>query len=444
MPAVRRAPCSDPPAMWQDARNLSGWNTMRIHHTYLSRTPASRELGERAEAVMPAGETRAAGYHAPYPLTLVRGDGARVWDLDGNEYFDVICNYTSLVHGHNYAPIVEAATNAIRRGTAWPARNLHQVELAELLANRVASVDSVRFCNSGTEAGMLALQVARAATGRTKLLMARGGYHGSHEAFVAGGASAPAWEHTLTAKWGDAAGFEAVLTERGHEIAAVFLEGAPGGIGYAPPEFFTRVQAAASKAGAVFVLDEVITFRMSTGGYQKELGIRPDLTMFGKLIGGGFPVGAIGGRRDLMDLLDPRRGVFSHSGTFNGNPVTTAAGVVSVRELTPERIAIMAGQAEELDGRLKAAAAAAALDVTVRRIGSLLHITFNAASPDPEAARAVNEKNGLFHLAAMNRGVYLSARGLMSLSTVLTEADLDSIAERLGEAIGDVAAEAAE
>jgi glutamate-1-semialdehyde 2,1-aminomutase len=392
---------------------------------------------------MPAGETRASGYHAPHPLTLVRGNGARLWDIDGNEYFDLIVNYTSLVHGHNYPPIVAAATRAIGNGTAWPARNPHQVELAEALVERVASVDSVRFCNSGTEAAMLALTVARAATGRTKLLMARGGYHGSHEAFVAGGANGGAWEHTLTATWGDSGSFEEALSARGAEVAAVFLEAAPGGIGTAPADFFPRVIAAAEKAGAVFVLDEVITFRMSTGGYQRTVDISPDLTMFGKLIGGGFPVGALGGRRELMDLLDPRRGVFSHSGTFNGNPVTTAAGVVSVRELTAERIAIMEGQAEELEQALRAADGGG-LDFRVRRLGSLLHAGFAAAPGDAEAAGRAARANALFHLAAMNRGVYFSARGLMALCTVVTDTDIASIAERLSEAVEAASREAAQ
>lgn len=413
---------------------------MAIESTYLERTPGSHEFGLRAEAVMPAGETRASGYHAPYPLTLVRGDGPRVWDIDGNEYLDLICNYTSLAHGHNYRPIVEAATKAVASGTAWPARNPHQVELAELLVDRVASVESVRFCNSGTEAAMLALQVARAATGRTKLLLAQGGYHGSHEAFVASGRQA--WDNTLTAPWGDAAAFEAILSDRGDEIAAVFLEGAPGGVGAAPADFLPRVQAAAARAGAVFVLDEVITFRMSTGGYQRTLGVTPDLTMFGKLIGGGFPVGALGGRRDLVNLLDPRKGIFNHSGTFNGNPVTTAAGVVSVNELSAERIAIMEGQAEELDAALRRAADTLGLGLAVRRIGSLLHLSLGAN--ETELAREPARANALFHLAAMNRGVYLSARGLMALCTVLTDTDLAATTERLGEALADVQAELAQ
>jgi len=414
---------------------------MTILETYLARTPASAEIGPRAERVMPAGETRAAGYHAPYPLTLARALGTRTWDLDGNEYFDLNYNYTSLVHGHGYAPILETVERVIREGTAWPARNLHQVELAELIVDRVASVDLVRFCNSGSEAAMLALLIARTATGRRKVLMARHGYHGSHEAFLHGGGGAPGdWPDTILAPFGDADAFEAVLAEHGDEIAAVFLEPAQGGVFTAPAEFFRRVQAATTKAGAVFVLDEVITFRQSTGGMQKYLGLNPDLTMFGKIIGGGFPVGAVGGRRDLMENLDPRRAIINHSGTFNGNPVTAAAGVVSVRELTAERIAIMAGQAEELEGKLQASAARRNLPMTTRREGSLLGVSFTRGELSPRGGPNPLATN--FHLAGLNRGLYFSSRGLLVLPSILAEGDLAELADRFDAVLEDVASEA--
>jgi glutamate-1-semialdehyde 2,1-aminomutase len=416
-----------------------------IEDAYIARTPGSAAIGPRAERVMPAGETRAAGYHRPYPLTLERGNGARVWDIDGNEFIDLTNNFTSLVHGHAYPPIVEAAERAIRGGTAWPARNPHQVDLAELLVERVPSVEMVRFCNSGTEAAMLAMQVARTVTGRKKVLMARYGYHGSHEVFEHGfmADTMDPWPHTLTAEYGNAASFEAILTEEGDDIAAVFLEGVMGsaGIVSAPREFFTTVQAATAAAGAVFVLDEVITFRMSTGGQQRLLGIEPDLTMFGKLIGGGFPVGAIGGRRDLMSVLDPRSGKLFHSGTFNGNPVTTAAGTVSVRELTAERIAIMDGQAEELETAMKASAARHGLPFSVRRASSLLNVYFAETPPSANLKRADGRAAALFHLAGMNHGLYFASRGMIVLSTVLTDSDIREVAQRADAAIADVAAE---
>lgn len=205
--------------------------TSPIEQAYIARTPQSAAMGPRAQKVMPAGETRAAGYHLPYPLTLSHGKGSVLTDIDGNDYIDLSNNFTSLLHGHAYPPIVEAVSRVIGAGTAWPARNNTQIELAELIAGRVPSIDLVRFCNSGSEANMLALHVARVHTGRLKVLTATYGYHGSHEAFEAGffgNQGSHSWPHTITAPWGDAAAFEQVLAEHGHEIAAVFLEGFMG------------------------------------------------------------------------------------------------------------------------------------------------------------------------------------------------------------------------
>ncbi|MGH2897215.1 MAG: aspartate aminotransferase family protein, partial [Solirubrobacteraceae bacterium] len=357
---------------------------------------------------MPGGDTRAAGYHAPYPLTLDRGKGAKVWDVDGNEYWDLLCNYTSLVHGHGFAPIVEAARGALETGTAWPARNVQQIALAELLCDRVDSVDRVRFCNSGSEANMLALHVARIATGRPKILMARYGYHGSHEDFEAGTgrshAHVPGADATLTAAYGDLASFESVLRDHGSQIAAVFVEAVmgAGGVVSAPPVFFAGLLEATHRAGAILVLDEVITLRLAVGGHQRTLGLRPDLTTFGKLIGGGFPVGAVGGRQELMSLLDPRTLKMFHSGTFNGNPVTCAAGVASVSHLTADRI----GELDRLGGRLAdgltTAAASAHLPFSLRRVGSLFNLYLQAEPPAANPLRSDTAEIALLHLAGMN------------------------------------------
>lgn len=397
---------------------------------------------------MPAGETRAAGYHSPYPLTLAGGMGSIVTDLDGNEYIDLSNNFTSLLHGHAYPPIVEAVSRVIGNGTAWPARNTTQIELAELIVDRVPSVDLVRFCNSGSEANMLALHVARVHTGRLKVLTAKYGYHGSHEAFEAGffgNSGSHAWPHTITAPWGDAAAFEQVLAEQGHEIAAVFLEGFMGSSGLidAPPEFFNRVIAAAHAAGAVFVLDEVISLRMSTGGHQSNLGISPDLTTMGKIIGGGYPVGAVGGSAEMMSLLDPGRGKIFHSGTFNGNPVTTAAGVVSFGHLTSDAVTVMARQAEHLEHRLTAAAAAAGVPFSCRRVGSLLNIYAAATPPVANIIREDAATMRLIHLAGMNHGMYFASRGLLVLNTQMSDALIDDIGDRFEAVYDDVAAELA-
>jgi glutamate-1-semialdehyde 2,1-aminomutase len=416
-----------------------------IEGTYRLRTPRSAELHARARRSLPGGNSRQAAYWAPYPLTVARGRGSRLTDVDGNEYLDLLYNYTSMVHGYAYPPILEAVDLAA--GTGWAANNAAMVELAELIAGRVASIESIRFTNSGTEAGLLALTVARELTGRHKVLMARGGYHGSLPEFESGtlGKPGPA---TLLADYGDLQSFERVLGEHGRDIAAVFVEPVQGagGVLRGTPAFLNGLRDAAHHAGALFVLDEVITFRLSTGGIQAELGVDPDLTMLGKIIGGGFPVGAVGGKREHMDVFEPERMRALHSGTYNANPVTMAAGVVSVRELTAERIERMHRLAERLERGLVAAAERAGLPIRVRRVGSLLAI--GVASPVARAAPAdppaPDPTPARFHLAALNHGLMFAPRGMMALATVLDEAAIDEAVERAAAAMADVASEVGE
>jgi glutamate-1-semialdehyde 2,1-aminomutase len=412
-----------------------------IEERYRAATEKSAQLTKRAERVMPGGDTRTTTYHRPYPLTLKRGEGAFVWDVDGNKYIDLIGNYTSLVHGNAYPPIVEAVSKAVRDGSSWPARSEAQIELATLLCERVESVDRVRFCNSGTEAGMLAAHVARRLTGRKLILMARYGYHGSYDDLEIGLAGQDG-ERTMLADFGEATVFEALLSERGAEIAAVFLEPILGSAGIVEPpaEFLGRVAEAAHSAGAMFVLDEVITLRLAEGGGQQIFDVKPDLTMFGKIIGGGFPVGALGGSEEVMSAFDPRnRGTIFHSGTFNGNPVTCAAGVVSVRELTQARIDKMAKQAERLAAELARAAGQVGLPFSVRHYGSLMNVFFLKEPPPATIAREDARAIASFHLAALNQGLFLAPRGMIALSTVITDEVLSEICARAAKAMADVA-----
>ena len=213
------------------------------------------------------------------------------------------------------------------------------------------------------------------------------------------------------------------------------------GLVSAPTEFFQRVIDATHRAGAVFVLDEVISLRMNTGGHQVNLGITPDLTTMGKIIGGGYPVGAVGGRADLMSLLDPGRGKIFHSGTFNGNPVTTAAGIVSYGHLTSDNIAVMASLAERLEGHLADGAAAAGVPFACRRIGSLLNVYASPVAPAANIVREDADAMRLLHLAGMNHGLYFASRGFIVLNTQMTEAQIDEAGERFAAAYRDVAAE---
>lgn len=412
-----------------------------IERTFRERTPRSADHAAAAARVMPGGDTRAAGHHPPYQLTLVRGAGPWLTDVDGHRYLDLIGNFTSLVHGNAYPPIIVAARRAMEDGTNWPARNVHAVALAEEIVARVPSVEQLRFTNSGSEATMVAVEIARVATGRRLVLMARYGYHGSAPHFEVGthGHEGP---ETLVATYGAAAEFTAILAERGEEIAAVILEPVmgSGGLLAASADFLVAVQQAARAAGALLILDEVITLRLSTGGAQQLLGVRPDLTAMGKIIGGGFPVGAVGGRGDLMALCDPSRPRLFHSGTFNGNPVTTAAGLVSLQHLDQEQIDGMSTRAASLEDVLAKAAADAGLPLSVRRAGSMLQLFFSPSPPAATSLRTDGELITAFHLAALNHGVFLAPRGLLALSTVLGDGHLDDAGARLSAAVADVAA----
>jgi len=416
----------------------------QIEQRYRQRTPRSGRLADAASAVMPGGDTRAAAHYEPHGVTLERGEGPFVWDADGHRHLDLSVNYTSLVHGHACPPVVEAIREWAGRGTAWSARCEPQIALAELLVERVASVDTVRFTNSGTEAAMLAIHIARLLTGPRKILMARHGYHGSMEETEIGllGVEGPS---TVLADHGDAAAFERVLEEHGGDIACALLEpvmGA-GGIVPSPPGFLARVATAARRAGSLFILDEVICFRLATGGAQSLHDVTPDLTMFGRLIGGGLPVGAVGGHADVMAVSDPRAGRMFVSGTFNGNPLTTAAGTVAVRELTGERIAVMHQLMDRLRLGLEASARRHGLPFAVHHAGSLLNVFFSPQAPRATIVREDAATMRLSHLACLNHGVFIAPRGMMALSTVVTDALVTEIVERADAAMADVAREAA-
>ncbi|MCP4188690.1 MAG: aminotransferase class III-fold pyridoxal phosphate-dependent enzyme [Gammaproteobacteria bacterium] len=409
---------------------------------YEQKTPGSRAEYDRAAKVVPGGNSRQAGFWAPYPLTIKSASGARVTDIDGNQYIDLLNNYTALVHGHAYGPITDAVAKQLGKGTCWAAINHAQTELAEQLTDRVASIDQVRFTNSGTEAGILALIIARAHTGRNKILMARGGYHGSLMEFDSGffGKEGPM---TYLGEYGDSGSFKQQLAKHGDEIAAVFVESVMGASGIIPAtsEFLNEVKQATNAAGALFVLDEVLTFRLATGGRQQTLGFEPDLTTFGKLIGGGFPVGAVGASRELMNIFDPTDLKAFHTGTFNANPITMVAGNVSVRELTAERIADMERLAILFKNGLLEIAQQVGLPLTINHVGSLLNLFFTESHSGIHHDRDDLDISRRFHLACLCEGLFIAPRGLMALSTVFDENLVEECLEKAKRAMQETASE---
>jgi glutamate-1-semialdehyde 2,1-aminomutase len=286
----------------------------------------SAQLSERLRRVLPAGDTRSATYYRPYPLALARGAGCEVWDVDGNRLIDLLNNFTSLIHGHSHPRIAAAIREQLELGTVFPAPNALQAELAERICARLASVEMVRYTNSGTESVIQAVRAARAYTGRVEIVKAIGGYHGSWEqvptTYETGNGGGESTEAALSAvgvpafvqdvvhmvPYNDPGPLEQLMQERGERIAALIFEPVLGhGVIAGDPEFFATARRLADEYGALLILDEVVTLRLAPGGYQSVLGVRPDLTTLAKIIGGGLPVGAVGGRGPTTATRSPWR-----------------------------------------------------------------------------------------------------------------------------------------
>jgi glutamate-1-semialdehyde 2,1-aminomutase len=410
-----------------------------IFRTYKTRTPKSAELALRRETLFPGGSFRPAVFHKPYPITLTHGEGVSVYDVDGNEYIDLNSTDSVLVHGHAYPPIVEAAQRAAANGSMWLGANGHADELAATIISRVDSVERVRFTNSGTESAMLAIKIARAITGRQKILMPKYGFNGTYEVTEAGSfrGGGPV---TYIAEFGNAESFEQVLADHGSEIACVIMEPVltAGGVITPPVGFTERVIQAAKSAGAVSILDEVVTSRLSVGGEQARQGVTPELTTFGKTIGGGFPVGAVGGSAAAMDVMHPITGSMWSGGTFHSNPVTAAAGVVSLNELTAGRIATMDRLCERLGTELAQAAAKNGVPFSYTIAGSMIQFYLDDHLPAFQPERKDEALLAAFLLACLNNGLVSSQRGWIALNTQFTDDVVSNVIERAGRAFADI------
>ncbi len=363
-----------------------------LEATYRKRTPQSRVAFERALASLPGGDTRSSMFDTPYPMFVSHGEGARLFDVDGNEYLDLVNNYTALIHGHAHPHIVRAISEQAARGACHGAPVELQTRFAEMISDRVPSMEQIRFGNSGTEAVLAAIRGARSFTGRARILKMEGGYHGQYDAaFVSmdPGPHPPDWpegvpdgpglspgltSEVLVAPFNDVVTTTSLIENHRHELAAVIVEPVLGAGGVIPAdsEFPAAIRDATRSAGIVLIFDEIVTLRLAVGGAQATYGVIPDLTTLGKIIGGGLPIGAFGGRADIMAHFDPRRpGYAAHSGTFNGNAVTMAAGIASLELLTPEVIARINALGGRLRRGMSAALADAGVTATVQGIGSL-------------------------------------------------------------------------
>lgn len=415
------------------------------------KTELSARLAERLQRVLPGGDTRSATFYPPFPAAFARGEGPYLFDVDGNRYLDFWNNFTSLAHGHAHPAVVRAIAEQAARGTAFPGPHAGQAELAERLQARLPSLELLRFTNSGTEAVMLAVRAARAVTGRDVIIKAEGGYHGFWEQVPMTQAASqllgiPESVARLTQRceYNDVASLSAVMSEHGASAAALILEPVmgSGGVIRGEAEFLRTARDLCDRYGALLIFDEVITFRLSPGGQQELLGIRPDLTALGKIIGGGLPVGATGGRAELLAHFDPRRpSSIGHSGTFNGNPLTVAAGIATLDLLDQTAITTINALGARLADGLRACFAAAGVPAAVNHVGSLVQIHLDRVAEVRRFADA-NPGSALLarlHRCALEQGLLFAGRGLFCTSTVMDEAFVDAglaaFARALSEAL---------
>jgi glutamate-1-semialdehyde 2,1-aminomutase len=354
---------------------------------------------ERARRLFPGGvnsPVRAFGAVGGEPRAIVRGQGSHVWDADGNELIDYVGSWGPMILGHAHPAVVAAVQAAAACGTSFGTPTPGEVELGEEIARAMPSIERLRFVSSGTEAAMSALRVARAFTGRGKIVKMAGGYHGHADALLvepgsgafgqpaSTGVTHGAAADTLVAPYNDADAVERLLTAG--EVAAVIVEPVAANMGVVPPlpGYLDALRALTARHGALLIFDEVITgFRVASGGAQERYGVTPDLTVLGKIIGGGLPVGAYGGRADLMRLVAPDGPVYQ-AGTLSGNPLAMAAGLATLAALTPSVYEGLEANSAELEAGLARTAAVAGADVRIARVASLLTVFF--AQPQRFAA----------------------------------------------------------
>jgi glutamate-1-semialdehyde 2,1-aminomutase len=422
---------------------LAGSLLSEAEARYVAANPESRRLHEQRARFMPGGNTRTTIHQPPFPLTIVRGEGARISDADGHEYIDFLGEYTAGLYGHSHPVIVEAIREALVDGIVLGAPNRYEAALAEAVCSRFPSVDLVRFCNSGTEANLLALSLARAVTECTGVLVFAGAYHGGILLFAHGVSPLNPPFEWIVGEYNDGEGATRVIAERAHDLAAVIVEPVQGAAGVIPgdPAFLLALREATATHGVLLVFDEVMTARLAPGGMQEVLGIGPDLTTLAKFVGGGLAFGAFGGRAELMSRFDPSRpDALQHGGTFNNDVLTMAAGAAGLtRVLTPREIERLNGFGDRLRDRLNFFASKRGIDFCSTGRGSLVGLHFapgpiRREAEVPEAA----ELRGLLHLHMLERGWSYGRRGFIALSLPLGEAEIDGFAAAVEEFLAEL------
>ena len=422
----------------------------------------SESLFARAQQLMPGGvnsPARAFGAVGGTPIIFERADGSSLYDVDGNRYIDYIGSWGPMILGHRHPAVLEALESALARGTSFGAPTPGENELAELIIEAVASVEKVRLVNSGTEATMSAVRLARGYTGRDLIVKFAGNYHGHVDSLlVAAGSSAATLsvpnspgvtagtsQDTLILEFNDCQALEEAFASHGDQIAGLIMEPIVGNMGCVPAssEFAQAVRQLTADAGALLIMDEVMTgFRVAYGGAQSLLQITPDLTTMGKIVGGGMPIGAYGGRADIMDHVLPVGKVFQ-AGTLSGNPIATAAGSATLKTLRDENpYPQLESQGAKLADGLAAAASAAGIPHQLQRVGSMMTLFFHTGPIDgwEQAAHCNTEQFSRYFWGLMDRGVYMpcSQYEALFISAAHSDEDIEQTIQAAGEVLASL------
>lgn len=444
-----------------------------VKKIYADARPNSLRLHQAACKYLPGGDTRTATFFLPFPNFIQRGEGAYMYDEDGFRLLDFQNNYTSLIHGHAHAQTVEAVREQIGKGSAYTAPFEKQIELSALLTERFPSIDLIRYTNSGTEANMHALRIARAYTGKAKIIKTEGGYHGTTDVFEASvdpnikkagtldqikvipesrGVSANALKDVLVVPFNDIERTRKMIVAHHEEAACIIIEPIMGSAGQITPDpaYLRFLREITEQYHIVLIFDEVVTGRLSTGGAQKYYGVTPDITTLGKIIGGGIPVGAFGGKREIMQMYDPREKKMYHSGTFNGNAITMAAGLATMKAYDAEAVSCINGLGTMFKEGVLKIYEKLGLSMQISGTGSIYNILFTDQKVKNyrDVAAAHEELNKVLYLALLTKGVFDAERGMFCMSTVMNAEDirfgLDKLEEALREMLPAIEEEAPE
>ncbi len=427
---------------------------------FLAADSRTARLYEEASRYIPGGTSRLHYYFRPYPIYARSGAGCRVVDVEGVERTDFLNNMTALIHGHANPAINRAIAEQLERGTAFSEPAEPELALAKLLIGRVPTLEQIRFANSGTEAVMMAIKLARAFTGRSRIAKFEGFYHGYYDYVQVSYSSTPeTWgdpdapasvpssggladsvvDDVLVLPFNNRAAVERLLEQHGQSIAALIVDPLSNRCGFPRPAegFYAFLREITRAHGIVLIFDEVISFRIGYHGAQGKYGGEPDLTAFGKIIGGGLPVGAVGGRAEIMALLDPSRGdpKVASGGTFSGNPLTMVAGLAAMEQMTPEAYARLDALGERLRRRANAAFEAAGEPGQLTGDGSLFRILLTSEPivdyRGSQRGKASAERMARLHLNLLDEGIIVSRDGLGCLSTPMGEEEVDQFVRAL-------------